>query len=235
MELKRILKGALIGALCLQVSLIGIIAAHIPEFYIHTADTYIQAKIAPKKILENYFINKGFITGNIKIPELDVEVELKKNQFYKKEENVVDVLRRINEIKNEFRMEIPVPNIIEACGWCGEITAKYSEEKAFGYFVLIKRNLNDASKIYTTGHENGHFLWYIGKQELIYQIFKNPDLIKSRINGDSFFAILCGWIAMKKAGYYLNDCLIINSKNPEAEKKSDLIRNLVRDYFKDKN
>jgi len=235
MELKRILKGTLIGALCLQVSLIGIIAAHIPEFYIHTTDTYIKAKIAPKKILENYFINKGFITGNIKIPELDVEVELKKNQFYKKEENVADVLRRINEIRNEFRMEIPVPNIIEACGWCGEITSKYSEEKAFGYFVLIKRNLNNASKTYTTGHENGHFLWYIGKQELIYQKFKNPDLIKSRINGDSPFAILCGWIAMKKTGYYLNDCLIINSKNPEAEKKSDLIRNLVRDYFKDKN
>jgi hypothetical protein len=235
MVLKRILKGVLVGALCLQFNLVGGISFLSPECYVHSIDTFIQAKVSLKKILENYFTSKGFITGNIKIPELGVEIPLKKNQFYKKEEDVLDILKRINEIRSEFRLLIPVPDIIDPCGWCGEIVAKCSEEKAVGYIVLIKGNLNDASKICTTGHENGHFLWYIGKQELIYQKFKSPDLIKSRINDDSPFAILCGWIAMKKAGYYLNDCLIINSKNPETEKKSDFIKNLVRDYLKDKN
>jgi|GEM_PF-1277916 len=230
-KIERILKGVLIGVLCLQVSLFGSVLYQSPEYYNHAIDTSSQAKVEPKKILENYFISKGFITGNIKIPELAVEVELKKNQFYKKEEDIVDVFERINEIRSEFRMQIPCPDYIDACGWCGEITAKCSEEKAFGYIVLIKGNLNETSKTYTVGHENGHFLWYIGKQELIYQKFKKPDLIKSHINNDSPFAVLCGWIAMKKAGYYLDDCVIINSKNSEIKKKSDQIRNLVRDYL----
>jgi len=228
--MKKILKGAMAGALLLQINSVGGIPYQSPEFYSHTIDSHIQ-EFAPKKIMENYFTSKGFITENLKIPELGVEVALKKNQFYKKEENVVDVLERINEIRREFRLLIPLPDIIDPSGWCGEITAKCAEEKAFGYIILIKGNLNDSSKIYTAGHENGHFLWYIGKQELIYQKFKNSDIVKSNINGDCPFAILCGWIAMKKAGYYLNDCLIINSKNPEAEEKSDFIKNLVRDYL----
>ncbi len=230
--LKTILKGVLLGAFCLQSNMVRGIFFQSPECYIHATEIYIQAKVAPKKILENYFISKGFITGNIRIPELGAKVTLKKNQFYKKEVDVVDVLERINETRREFRLVITIRDINDPCGWCGEITAKYSEEEAFGYIVLIKGNLNDTSKTYTSGHENGHFLWYIGKQELIYQKFKKPDLIKSRINDDSRFAVLCGWIAMKKAGYYLNDCLIINVNNPEEEKKSDLIKNLVRDYFK---
>ncbi|GAH38759.1 unnamed protein product, partial [marine sediment metagenome] len=71
--------------------------------------------------------------------------------------------------------------------------------------------------------------------ELIYQKFKKSDLVESQVQKNEDFAILCGWIAMKKAGYCLNDCVIINSKNPEIEKKSDRIKNLVRDYLQDKN
>jgi len=106
--------------------------------------------------------------------------------------------------------------------------------KGNSFFYEFSR-LNDSSKIYTAGHENGHFLWFIAKQELNYKKFKNPNIVKSRINDNSSFAILCGWIAIKKAGYNLDDCFIINIKNPEAEKKSDLIKNLVRDYLQDKD
>lgn len=235
MKLKKILKGVLVGALALQINSPGDISCQSPEYYSHTSDAWIQAKITPETILENYFTSKGFMKGTIVIPELDVEVTLQKNQFYKKEENVGDVLERINEIRREFGLLIPPPDKIDACGWCGEITAECSEEKAFANIILIKANLNDSSKISTTGHENGHFLWYIAKQELIYKKFKNPDIVKSHVNDNSSFAILCGWIAMKKAGYNLDDCFIINSKNPEAEKKSDLMKNLVRDYLQDKD
>jgi hypothetical protein len=159
----------------------------------------------------------------------------KRNSFYEKEENVRDVLERIDEIEEEFGLQISLPETIDPGGWCGEIVAKCSAETAYGYIVLVKRNLNDSSKTYTSGHENGHFLWYAGQEELIYRKFKNPDKIRSYTNEDSPFAILCGWISMKKAGYYLNDCHIIYSKNPEAEKRSYFIKDLVRDYFQDKN
>lgn len=225
----------MVGALSLQINSIGDISCQGPEYNSSPPTAWIQAKVKPGKILENYFTSRGFIKGHIEIPELGVEVTLQPNQFYKKEENVGDVLGRINEIRREFGLVISLPDAMEACGWCGKISADCSEEKAFGYVVLIKAGLNDSSHTYTTGHENGHFLWYIAQQKLIYQKFKNPEMVKSGIVDDSTFAALCGWIAIKKAGYNLDDCFIINSKNPEEERKSDGIKNLVRDYLQDKN
>ena len=169
MKLTKYLKGVLVGALALQINSATDIFCLSPEYYSHTSDARIQEKITSKIILENYFTSKGFMKGKIVIPELDVEVTLDKNQFYKKEENVEDVLERINEIRREFGLLIPVPDKIDACGWCGKITAECSEEKAFANIILIKANLNDSSRISTAGHENGHFLWYIAKQELIYK------------------------------------------------------------------
>jgi len=235
MWLKRIFKGILLGAFCFQLGLIAGIPSLTPEFYKHPVDTYGQEKVAPIKILENYFFSKGFITGKIKIPELAVEVVLEENQFYKKENNVVDVFERINEIRRQFGLPVPYPDYALGYGWCGVLNAECSRKKAFGYIILIKENLNDASRIYTTAHENGHFLWYIGKQELIYKKFKKPDFVKSHINTNGDFAVLCGWVGMKMAAYYLNDCFIINSKNPELEKKIERIKNIVRDYLQDKN
>lgn len=231
MGLERIFKGMLMGAFCLQLGLLAGIPSHIPESYNNSVDTHIQAKIAPIKILKNHFVSKGFITGNIKIPELAVEVTLEKNQFYKKEKNVVDIFERINEIRTQFGLPVPYPDYARGYGWCGVLNAECSGEKAFGYIVLVKENLNAASRIYTNAHENGHFLWYIGKQELIYKKFKKPDFVKSHIHTNRDFAVLCGWVGMKMAAYYLNDCFIINSKNPEIEKNIERIKNLVRDYL----
>lgn len=228
------LKRILVAFLCLKVSLTGIIFSQIPEFYNHSGDTSIQDKVEPIEILKHYFASNGFKTGIIKIPELYVEVMLEENQFYKKEKNVIDVYERINEIRSQFGLPIPYTDYAKGYGWCGVLNAECSGEKAYGYVVLIKKNLNNASRTYTNGHENGHFLWYIGKREIIYRKFKNPDYVKSQIHTDRDFAILCGWIAMKIEDYYLNDCFIINSKNPELEKKSDYLKNLVRDYLLDK-
>jgi len=235
MKPKKLLKGVLVGALSLQIQSTGNIPCLSSENFSHTPNVCIQANVKPEKILENYFTSKGFIKGKIIIPELDVEVFLQKNQFYKKEENVADILERINDLRREFGLIIPLPDNKVAYGWCGKITAECSDEKAFGNIVLIKAHLNDSSRIYTSGHENGHFLWYIAKQELIHKKFKNPEIIESDIDDHASFAILCGWIAIKKAGYSLDDCFMINIKNHEAEKKSDLIKELVRDYLQDKD
>ncbi len=186
-----------------------------------------------KKIFKLYFESKGFKTGIIKIPELDVEVMLEENQFYKIEEEVQDVYERINEIRKEFDLSTPYRHFARGYGWCGVLEVEYSKEKAYGYIVLINKKLNDASMLYTKAHENGHFLWYIGKQEIIYKKFKKSDIVKSYITNNEDFGNLCGWIALKMAGYNLEECFIVNTENHEAEIRVARLRNIVRNYLID--
>ncbi len=192
-----------------------------------------QNEADAEKSLKYYFESKGFKTGTIKIPELNVEVALEKNQFYKKEEDIIDVNERINELRNQFGLPAPYHDYVEGYGWCGRLEAAYSGKKAYGYLILISKNLNDSSRIYTQAHENGHFLWYIGQQELIYQKFKDPSLVKSQIQNEEDFVNLCGWIALKMAGYKLNDCFIINIENPAEEARLVRLRDLVKKYLMD--
>lgn len=184
-----------------------------------------------KNVFQYYFESKGFKTGKIIIPELNLEVTLKENQFYKRENNVTDIYERINELREQFGLSTPYHDYRHGYGWSGIFEIKYSNEKAYGYIVLINKNLNKASMIYTKAHENGHFLWYIGKQERIYQKFQKPDFVKSKIQTDEDFGNLCGWIALKISGYNLDECFIINKENPEKENKLIHLRNLVKSYF----
>jgi hypothetical protein len=156
---------------------------------------------------------------------------LEENQFYKREEDVMDVYERINEIRKEFGLPTPYHDYAQGYGWCGVLEAQCSREKAYGYIVLINKNLNNASMIYTKAHENGHFLWYIGKQEIIYQKFKNPHFVKSKVHTNEDFGNLCGWIALKIANYNLTECFIMNTENPETEILLARLRNLVENYL----
>jgi hypothetical protein len=231
------LYSSLIKILLTVCLLFGILSgeslSNINGSYDNATNIIIQNKAETKKIFKDYFESKGFKTGKIKIPELNVEVTLEENQFYTREEDVEDVYERINEIRKQFRLPTPYHDHVEGYGWCGVLEATCSKEKAYGYIVLIDKNLNDSSMTYTRAHENGHFLWYIGRQETIYQKFKKPELIKSNIQTEEDFGNLCGWVALKIAGYNLNECFIINTKNPEREMKLVRLRNLVRNYLLD--
>jgi hypothetical protein len=181
----------------------------------------------PIKVLKQYFESKGFKTGTIILPFLGVSVNLENSRFYLKEENIADVYKRINEIRAGFGLAVPYTNRVRCCGWCGVVNAEYNGQKAYGYVVLIKRNLNPPTRIYTHGHENGHFLWFIGKQEKIYQKFKDPHYIRLKITTNGEFAELCGWLAVKLAGYDLDTCTIQWSGTKES-KDINKIKALVR-------
>ncbi|MGD9345692.1 MAG: hypothetical protein PVH84_07505 [Candidatus Aminicenantes bacterium] len=198
-------------------------------------DNYVQSTIDPCKILKSFFTDRGYKTGAIEIPELGVLVELKKNQFYRKEDNVQDIYQRINEIRSQFGLQGPHLDDSNGNGWCGVLSANCSEQIAYAYIVLVKKDLNDASGIYTTAHENGHFLWYTNTQELIYEKSTNPEFVKSCVQTNGDFAVLCGWIALKMEDYSLEECIIINSKDKEQEKKVEQIKNLVIKYFPGNN
>lgn len=66
---------------------------------------------------------------------------------------------------------------------------------------------------------------------MIYQKFKNPDLVKTQVLSDCDFAVLCGWAAVKIAGFNLDDCLIINIHDPEREERSDHLKNIVQAHL----
>lgn len=191
----------------------------------------IQDKADSKDVFKSYFESKGFNTGKISIPELKLKVLLKENQFYKREDNVADINVRINEIREEFGLSTPYRDYHHGYGWSGVFEANMEQEKAYVYIVLISENLNRASMIYTKAHENGHFLWYIGKQENVYQKFKKADYVKSKIQTNEDFGNLCGWMALKMAGYNLDECFILNRENPKQEIKLISLRNLVRNYL----
>jgi hypothetical protein len=213
---------------------LAILTLVIPNYLFGSPIEGVKTNPEPIKILKNYFEKKGFKTGKIEILELDVEVALKENQFYKKEGYVADVYARINEIRSEFGLSVPYTDFARGYGWCGVLYAEYGEKKAYGYVVLLKKNLNDASRIYTLAHENGHFLWYIGEQEKIYQRFKEPDYVKLLIRTNSQFAELCGWIGLKRAGYNLDSCSIQYRKNSEKQKDVEQIKKLLRNYLREK-
>ncbi|HHF51848.1 MAG TPA: hypothetical protein ENL46_04085, partial [Candidatus Aminicenantes bacterium] len=190
--------------------LIGMIALVCLPAYHGSARGDLQNKVSAREMFNTYFTQKGFVTGKIGIPELKTEVVLKENRFFRKEENVEDVCERITEIREEFGLPNPDSECVLGYGWCGFLHADYGEEKAYGYIVLIKKGLNDVSRVYTVGHECGHFLWYINQQEMIYQKFKDPDLVRAQISSNCDFAVLCGWAAVEIAGYNLSDCIIID-------------------------
>lgn len=223
----------LFAFLFLCVAFSGRTRSEINKFCDYSADVFIQDKAEATNLLNCYFESKGFKTGKIRIPELQVEVMLQGNQFYKREEDVVDVYERINEIRKQFGLPTPYHDHAQGYGWCGVLEAECSREKGYGYIVLVSKNLNDASRTYTRAHENGHFLSYIGQQGLICQKFKNSSLVKSKIETDEDFGNLCGWVALKIAGYDLNECFIMNIENPEAETKLASLRNLVRNDLLD--
>ena len=231
---RRILKALIVFLFFIQSSLIGLCSFPSSVFSCPRTDDYVQAVIDPCKILKSYFTDKGYETGVIKIPELDILVELKKNQFYRKESSVQDVYHRINEIRSQFGLQGPHFDDSNGNGWCGVLSANCCEQKAFAYIVLVKKDLNDASRIYTTAHENGHFLWYTNNQELIYKRSTNPEVVKSFVQTNGDFAVLCGWIALKLEDYSLEECIIINSRDKEQGKKVEQIKHLVIKYFPDK-
>jgi len=199
--------------------------------YHGSARSDLQNKVSAREMFNTYFTQKGFVTGKIGIPELKTEVVLKENRFFRKEENVEDVCERITEIREEFGLPNPDSECVLGYGWCGFLHADYGEEKAYGYIVLIKKGLNDVSRVYTVGHECGHFLWYISQQEMIYQKFKKPDLVRAQISSNCDFAVLCGWAAVEIAGYNLSDCIIIDIENPEKQERADYLKKLVKEHL----
>jgi hypothetical protein len=180
------------------------------------------------RLLEQYFESRGFKTGNIDLPFLGIRVNLECNRFYLKEEDVTDIQQRIAEIRAGFGLSVLSTHHVRCCGWCGVVDAEYNRQKAYGYVVLIKKNLNLPTRIYTHAHENGHFLWYIGKQEMILQKFKNSRYLRSKITSNDEFAELCGWLAVKLAGYDLDNC-IIQGNEKRAAREINRIKSLVRD------
>lgn len=191
-----------------------------------------QETVSASQVLKQYFKTKGFRSGKITIPELRLDIQLEDHQFFKKEEEIKDIYDRLTEIRKEFGLGALETQKVRSTGFCGVLRAECSGKDAQAYFILIKRDLNPESRIYTLGHEYGHFLWYLGQQELIYSQFNEPEMIRSIINSNKEFAILCSWVALKIAGISLSHSVIKFSPNRETREQSSQIKELVDLYYR---
>ena len=188
---------------------------------------------APQAVLARVFRQEGFTTGRIFIPDLDIEVHLAANQFYRQETKVANVFARVNQLKARFgEPSLPYSQAAEhQYGWCGMIELEAESCQAQGFIVLVERNLNPPTRRYTIAHEHGHFLWFLGRQELVYRQFSDPENIARRIDDEEAFAALCGWISLRRAGYELED-LSFRDYDPEGRQKADHTRELVTRFLR---
>lgn len=191
-----------------------------------------QEEISTYQILQQYFKDRGFRSGNIKIPELQINIQLADHQFFKMEMDIPNVYERVVEIRKEFGLSAHDTAKIRSQGFCGVLKAECRGKKAQAYFILIKHNLNPESRVHTLGHEYGHLLWYLGHQELIYSQFRQPEMIKSTTNSNKEFAILCGWTALKITGISLSRSVIKFSPDRETRERSAQIKELVSLHYR---
>lgn len=185
---------------------------------------------APSDPLAAFFRARGFHSGVISIPGLDIDIGIPSRCYYRLETAVEDIDLRLNEIRALFGLPRAGDEAGGAVGWCGAVRAEYGGVRADGYIILIRKQLNAISHLYTLGHEHGHFLWRINLSGLIYRKFDNPVSIAGQIKNDDEFADLCGWIALAHAGYHLESCVFEQFSGYELKSMRHRLR-LVRDHL----
>ncbi len=173
---------------------------------------------------------EGFSGGKVTIPELDIEVMLRPNEFYKKEV-VPNVFARKKEIIGYLEGDTSRLEYVGEDGAHIKLEGNFFGKRGLGHLVLINERLDEINKIHVSGHENGHFLCDSNNQELIYQKYKeNRDLITENVHNDEDFAILCGFTALKLANYNL-DTLKIQSKILSEPEGTYRLKRLVTDML----
>ena len=79
---------------------------------------------------------------------------------------------------------------------------KSEEIKLDDYFILIDEKLDLAQKINSLCHQYGHLIWDLDQQDSIYRKLEDSELIRSKVNNGDDFAILCGYLGLRMAGYH---------------------------------
>ncbi len=143
---------------------------------------------------------REFRGGAVSIPELDVNILLPENDFYRVE-YVADVSKRALDIVSQNA-------IISSGGPYKNIYGMYlgiatGSPGSIGHYLLVDDDLNTETDINIRCHENGHFIWDLNQQNLIYQKFKRSSYVESQVHDTEDFAILCGWVGLRLAGYDL--------------------------------
>ena len=190
-----------------------------------------QERISIFQVLRQYFETRNYNSGTVLIPELDTSIDLAAHQFFNKEEDLENIYDRLVEIRTEFGLNTLEANKVRGTGFCGLLKAECAGMEAAAYFILIRRGLNPESRIYTLGHEYGHFLWYLEHQELIFSRFDEPELIRSAVADSDDFAVLCGWAALKMSGRSLSQSVIKLSPNRKTMEHTSEIKRLVDLHF----
>ena len=176
------------------------------------------------KNLEQQLISDGFKSEQIYFSDLRIVIPINSNRYFK-EEYVKDVGKSLSDLNLKYSKSKNTGLERGVLGCSTQIDNHLEAIK--GYINLIDEDLDSINTVFTLGHERGHFLFSIGKQNLIYQQFQNPIDVESRIGNTEDFANLCGYLALKNKGYNLEDIASENNDPTYNIKVAQEIKRII--------
>lgn len=171
---------------------------------------------------------RGFKTGTISIPELKIDVALPPDNYYRIE-YVKDTANRSKEIANKYGIDCNYKSESYLNGEYIRIQ-KNNSNKETTHFILIDKDANIETRINGICHEHGHLIWSLDQQDLIYTKFTSPDYVKSYISDGEDFALLCGWLGLKMAGYDTERYRCVSDDKRLLEKDKVMKELIIKHY-----
>lgn len=189
-----------------------------------------------RKQTERFIKKENFRTGLIELPELGLSVNLGPNQFYRLEV-ATDLFEREEEIYDCYMQRHAIvyhASRSRLNGLCIPLRDFQLGANCRANIILVKANLNEPTKTYVTGHENGHFLFNMGLKNQFYQHYSVSERIQDQIKDTEDFAMFCGNIAMANAKHNLSEIRSVspNSALLEKEQKArELVIEVLPEQF----
>jgi hypothetical protein len=149
------------------------------------------------------FLEKGYQTGNVWLPGLDITVYLNSNQFFRNDGIVKDMQIHTNKVYYEINPRIkhdsyPIP--------LGRCIITYDERSNIAAAIFVKEN-DPINHIFNYGHESVEALIKYGRGDVLLDELKKEGFFIDpfqRYNDTENIANIGGFLALHKKNY--RDC-----------------------------
>jgi hypothetical protein len=185
-----------------------------------------------KEEIRRFIKKENFRTGRIHLKELNFDLNLLPNQFYRLEtvDNIFDREQEIIDDYSQRDVQITHTSYSRINGLCIPLNNLNLDGRCRANIVLIKEGLSEPTRTYVTGHENGHFVYNMGLKNEFYRVYGVPPYIQEQITDTEDFAMFCGNIAMANAGYLLSKIKSV-SPIPSMLEKEEKARKLAMEVL----
>jgi hypothetical protein len=151
---------------------------------------------------DSYFERRGFETGEVVMPGLEITVELGSGTYFRDDGVVRDLYEHHDRLTTEFNcFELSnAPSQTTHKGWCIGLTDSSSLEKASVIFV---EDSGPVGNIFIKGHESTHALIFLGHSYALVDELESEGFSLNpfeRYSNEEWIAHIGGILAWHKAG-----------------------------------